>query len=99
MGRSDQATLCTGQQTQPRRRHIGSPHRLVQRKRAAAANFNGRGSLLVESGRGASADRRVELLVAIEAEVSSESTDDFAESLEARTFAEYVAHLASSEAA
>jgi uncharacterized protein (DUF2384 family) len=37
----------------------------------------------------------VELLMAIEAEVSSEATDDFAESLEARTFAEYVAHLVS----
>jgi hypothetical protein len=37
----------------------------------------------------------VELLMAIEAEVSSEATDNFAESLEARTFAEYVAHLAS----
>jgi hypothetical protein len=37
----------------------------------------------------------VELLMAIEAEVSSEATDDFAESLEARTFAEYVTHLVS----
>ena len=37
----------------------------------------------------------VELLMAIEAEVSSEAADDFAESLETRTFAEYVAHLVS----
>jgi hypothetical protein len=37
----------------------------------------------------------VELLMAIEVEVSSEATDDFAESLESRTFAEYVAHLVS----
>jgi len=37
----------------------------------------------------------VELLMAIESEVSSEATDDFAESLEARTFGEYVAHLVS----
>ncbi len=37
----------------------------------------------------------VELLMAIEAQVSSEATDDFAESLEARTFQEYVAHLVS----
>jgi hypothetical protein len=37
----------------------------------------------------------VELLMAIELEVSSELTDEFAETLEARTFAEYVSHLAS----
>jgi hypothetical protein len=35
----------------------------------------------------------VELLMAIEAEVSSEVTDEFAETLESRTFAEYVSHL------
>jgi hypothetical protein len=37
----------------------------------------------------------VELLIAIESEVSSEATDKFAELLEARTFREYVAHLVS----
>ena len=37
----------------------------------------------------------VELLMAIESEVSSELTDPFAETLETRTFSEYVAHLVS----
>jgi hypothetical protein len=37
----------------------------------------------------------VELLMAIELEVSSEVTDDFAETLESRRFSEYVAHLVS----
>ena len=35
----------------------------------------------------------VELLMAIESEVSSELTDTFAETLETRTFSEYVTHL------
>jgi len=35
----------------------------------------------------------VELLMAIEAEVSSDVTDEFAESLELRTFEKYVSHL------
>src|SRR6185295_6071896 len=37
----------------------------------------------------------VELLMAIEIEVNSEVTDDFAETLESRKFSEYVAHLVS----
>ena len=37
----------------------------------------------------------VELLMAIEADVASESSDEFAETLESRSFGEYVAHLAS----
>ena len=37
----------------------------------------------------------VEILMAIESEVSSELTDTFAETLESRTFSEYVAHLVS----
>ena len=35
----------------------------------------------------------VELLMAVEEEVSSETTDAFAETLEQRTFREYVEHL------
>ena len=35
----------------------------------------------------------VELLMAIEAEVSSEVSAEFAETIESRTFAEYVSHL------
>jgi hypothetical protein len=37
----------------------------------------------------------VELLMVIEDEVSSEVTDDFAETLESRSFSEYIAHLVS----
>ena len=37
----------------------------------------------------------VELLMVIEEEVSSEVTDDFAETIESRNFSEYVAHLVS----
>ena len=37
----------------------------------------------------------VELLMVIEEEVSSEVTDDFAETIESRSFSEYVAHLVS----
>ena len=37
----------------------------------------------------------VELLMAIELEVSSEVSDDFAETIESRRFSEYVAHLVS----
>ena len=35
----------------------------------------------------------VELLMVIEEEVSSEVTDDFAETIESRSFSEYVAHF------
>jgi hypothetical protein len=45
-----------------------------------------------QSRRGASLDW-VELLMAVEYEVSSEATDAFAETLEQRTFREYVEHL------
>jgi hypothetical protein len=37
----------------------------------------------------------VELLMVIENEVSSEVTDEFAETIESRSFSEYVAHLVS----
>lgn len=49
-------------------------------------------SWLKEDARASSLDW-VEILMAAEEEASSESTDAFAETLEQRTFREYVEHL------
>jgi len=52
-------------------------------------------SWLKAAPRGSNDPNWVELLMAIESEVSGELTDDFAETLETRTFSEYVSHLVS----
>ena len=49
-------------------------------------------SWLKEDARGSSLDW-VEILMAVEEEASSEATDAFAETLEQRTFREYLEHL------
>jgi hypothetical protein len=51
-------------------------------------------SWLKAAPRGFSGLDWVELLMALEAEASSEVTDEFAEKIETRTFADYVSHLA-----
>ena len=51
-------------------------------------------SWLKTAPRGLTEPDWVELLMAIEEEVASEASDEFAETLESRSFAEYVAHLA-----